>query len=278
MSDSHVERGDSETPRRVVLLSRLTVPWRVGHGRKKRHVLLYCAGLLFQSSAWDSFPAHTLARRHVCLAASRVLGESASRASQHQKRARVGVWVAPEHFGCTPKGCCSLHFFSPPPSLMSSWELKPHPVIPKGKPVLVCILDGFGENEIKDEYNAVFTAKTPTIDKLRESTGRFRTVKAHGPAVGLPTWDDMGNSEVGHNALGAGQLIEQGARLVDKALSTGSLYENDGWKYISSAFEKNTVHFIGLLSSGGVHSRQDQLEHCAWARLRISLTTSSREL
>lgn len=144
---------------------------------------------------------------------------------------------------------------------MAEWELKPHPVIPKGKPVVVCILDGFGENDIKDEYNAVYTGKTPTIDKLREVAGRFRTVKAHGPAVGLPTWDDMGNSEVGHNALGAGQLIEQGARLVDKALSTGSLFENAGWKYISSAFEKNTVHFIGLLSSGGVHSRQDQLEH-----------------
>lgn len=147
--------------------------------------------------------------------------------------------------------------------MASEWELKPHPVIPKGKPVLLCILDGFGENEVKDEYNAVHTGKTPFIDKLREVAGRFRSVKAHGPAVGLPTWDDMGNSEVGHNALGAGQLIEQGARLVDKALSTGSLYGNDGWKYISSAFEKNTVHFIGLLSSGGVHSRQDQLEHRA---------------
>lgn len=149
--------------------------------------------------------------------------------------------------------------------MSSEWELKPHPVIPKGKPVLVCILDGFGENEIKDEYNAVHVGKTPTIDKLRGVEGRFRTVKAHGPAVGLPTWDDMGNSEVGHNALGAGQLIEQGARLVDKALSTGSLFTNPGFQYISSAFEKNTVHFIGLLSSGGVHSRQDQLEHRASA-------------
>lgn len=152
--------------------------------------------------------------------------------------------------------------------MSGEWELKPHPVIPRGKPVVVCILDGFGENEVKDEWNAVFSAKTPFIDKLRGVDGRFRTVKAHGPAVGLPTWDDMGNSEVGHNALGAGQLIEQGARLVDKALSTGSLYENAGWKYISGAFEKNTVHFIGLLSSGGVHSRQDQLEHRASAGSR----------
>ena len=109
-------------------------------------------------------------------------------------------------------------------------------------------------------------AKTPVIDGLRANAERWRSVKAHGPAVGLPTWDDMGNSEVGHNALGAGQLIDQGARLVDKALSTGGLYDNDGWKYISASFAANTVHFIGLLSSGGVHSRQDQLEHRARPR------------
>ena len=140
------------------------------------------------------------------------------------------------------------------------WALAPHPVIPRGLPVLVCILDGWGENEIKDEYNACHAASTLNVDKLRAvGASRWRTVRAHGPAVGLPTWDDMGNSEVGHNALGAGQLIDQGARLVDKALATGTLFEQDGWKYISSAFKDHTVHFIGLLSSGGVHSRADQL-------------------
>jgi hypothetical protein len=96
-------------------------------------------------------------------------------------------------------------------------------------------------------------------------------VRAHGPAVGLPTWDDMGNSEVGHNALGAGQLIDQGARLVDKALADGSLFTQNGWQYISSAFASNTVHFIGLLSSGGVHSRANQLYQRAWRRLRVCL-------
>jgi 2,3-bisphosphoglycerate-independent phosphoglycerate mutase len=64
---------------------------------------------------------------------------------------------------------------------------------------------------------------------------------------------------VGHNALGAGQLIDQGAALVDKALASGSLFEGEGWQYITPAFESNTVHFIGLLSDGGVHSRTDQL-------------------
>jgi 2,3-bisphosphoglycerate-independent phosphoglycerate mutase len=64
---------------------------------------------------------------------------------------------------------------------------------------------------------------------------------------------------VGHNALGAGQLIDQGASLVDQALSSKSLFEGEGWKLISEAFESNTLHFIGLLSDGGVHSRTNQL-------------------
>lgn len=71
-----------------------------------------------------------------------------------------------------------------------------------------------------------------------------------------------GNSEVGHNALGAGQLIDQGASLVDGALRTGSLFSGEGWAYIAPAFAGNTLHFIGLLSDGGVHSRTDQLYGC----------------
>jgi len=124
---------------------------------------------------------------------------------------------------------------------------------------LVCILDGFGENEFKDEFNAVASASTPTVDRLRAVPGRFRTVQAHGLAVGLPTDADMGNSEVGHNALGSGQVVDQGARLVDIALETGSMFTSDGWKYISDAFAEHTVHFVGLLSDGGVHSRCNQL-------------------
>ena len=65
--------------------------------------------------------------------------------------------------------------------------------------------------------------------------------------------------QVGHNALGAGQIIDQGARLVDKAVQSGDIFEHDGWKRLQSAFEKDTIHFIGLLSDGGVHSRYDQL-------------------
>jgi 2,3-bisphosphoglycerate-independent phosphoglycerate mutase len=137
--------------------------------------------------------------------------------------------------------------------------LPAHPTIPKPEgPVMVCILDGWGVN-VEDEFNAVFSAETPTTDALREVPRRYRSVKAHGTAVGLPSDADMGNSEVGHNALGSGQVVDQGARLVDIALETGKMFDGAGWKLISGAFAHHTVHFIGLLSDGGVHSRFDQL-------------------
>ncbi|KXZ52062.1 hypothetical protein GPECTOR_10g1085 [Gonium pectorale] len=166
------------------------------------------------------------------------------------------------------------------------YTLKPHPTItaPEG-PLMVCILDGFGENEFKDEYNAVHVANTPTIDALRAVPRRFRSIKAHGTAVGLPSDADMGNSEVGHNALGSGQVVDQGARLVDIALETGKMFEGDGWKLISQAFADNTVHFIGLLSDGGVHSRADQLVGCLRGaaargakRLRCHILTDGRDV
>ena len=65
--------------------------------------------------------------------------------------------------------------------------------------------------------------------------------------------------QVGHNALGAGQLIDQGASLVDQAIASGSIWAGDGWQFISPAFADSTLHFIGLLSDGGVHSRTNQL-------------------
>ena len=59
--------------------------------------------------------------------------------------------------------------------------------------------------------------------------------------------------------MGSGQVVDQGARLVDKALASGHIFEQEGWQHIEPAFSKHTVHFIGLLSDGGVHSRYDQL-------------------
>ncbi|CAG9467098.1 unnamed protein product [Pedinophyceae sp. YPF-701] len=144
---------------------------------------------------------------------------------------------------------------------MTDFKLKPHPKISKPDgPVMVCILDGWGENEYKDKFNAIEMADTPVMDSLSQKAPDYwRTVQAHGTAVGLPSDADMGNSEVGHNALGSGQVVDQGARLVDIALENGSIFESEGWQHIAGAVKDNTLHLIGLLSDGGVHSRYDQL-------------------
>ncbi|XP_073113622.1 2,3-bisphosphoglycerate-independent phosphoglycerate mutase-like isoform X1 [Elaeis guineensis] len=120
---------------------------------------------------------------------------------------------------------------------------------------------------------------------LRGAPERWRLLKAHGTAVGLPTDDDMGNSEVGHNALGAGRIYAQGAKLVDLALASGKIYEGEGFKYIQECFDQGTLHLIGLLSDGGVHSRLDQLqlllkgasEHGA-KRIRVHILTDGRDV
>ncbi|RLB79643.1 MAG: 2,3-bisphosphoglycerate-independent phosphoglycerate mutase, partial [Deltaproteobacteria bacterium] len=92
-------------------------------------------------------------------------------------------------------------------------KLQRHPVFSgREGPLLLIIMDGIGLGP-QDERNAVFMANTPTLDKLFASK-LFCSLQAHGTAVGLPTDKDMGNSEVGHNALGAGRIFDQGARLV----------------------------------------------------------------
>lgn len=125
-------------------------------------------------------------------------------------------------------------------------------------PLLLIIMDGIGIGR-QYEGNAVYMAKTPTLDRLVKSK-LYTQLKAHGPSVGLPSDNDMGNSEVGHNALGAGRVFEQGASLVNKALETGKVFRTDAWKGIVRCAEKGgTVHFIGLLSDGNVHSHINQL-------------------
>ncbi|KAL4606551.1 2,3-bisphosphoglycerate-independent phosphoglycerate mutase [Castanea sativa] len=166
-----------------------------------------------------------------------------------------------------------------------SWKLADHPKLPKGKTVAVVVLDGWGEAK-PDQYNCIHVAETPTMDSLKKGDpDKWRLVKAHGSAVGLPTEDDMGNSEVGHNALGAGRIFAQGAKLVDQALESGKIYDGEGFKYISESFEKGTLHLIGLLSDGGVHSRLDQLllllkgsgERGA-KRIRVHILTDGRDV
>ncbi|TYI06594.1 hypothetical protein ES332_A10G169000v1 [Gossypium tomentosum] len=166
-----------------------------------------------------------------------------------------------------------------------SWKLEDHPKLPKGKTIAVVVLDGWGENK-PDDYNCIHVAETLTMDSLKQGAPeKWRLIRAHGTAVGLPTEEDMGNSEVGHNALGAGRIFAQGAKLVDLALASGKIYEGEGFKYISESFEKGTLHLIGLLSDGGVHSRLDQLQlllkgasdHGA-KRIRVHFLTDGRDV
>ncbi|KAL8478096.1 hypothetical protein ACS0TY_030113 [Phlomoides rotata] len=166
-----------------------------------------------------------------------------------------------------------------------SWKLKDHPKLPKGKPVAVVVLDGWGEAN-PDKYNCIHVAETPVMDSLKNGAPeKWRLVRAHGTAVGLPTEDDMGNSEVGHNALGAGRIFEQGAKLVDIALDTGKIYDGEGFNYIKESFENGTLHLIGLLSDGGVHSRLDQLQlllkgvgERGAKRIRVHILTDGRDV
>ncbi|MBQ8164160.1 MAG: 2,3-bisphosphoglycerate-independent phosphoglycerate mutase [Clostridia bacterium] len=137
-------------------------------------------------------------------------------------------------------------------------ELK-NPIGIKG-PVLTIVMDGVG---IAPEGvgNAVTSAYTPTLDMLMQKYPWVK-LKAHGTAVGLPGDDDMGNSEVGHNALGSGQVFAQGAKLVSQSIENGKMFASDTWNTIISNVKdnKSTLHFIGLFSDGNVHSHIDHLK------------------
>jgi len=109
-------------------------------------------------------------------------------------------------------------------------------------PLLLIIIDGAGIGK-EDETNAIYRAATPHLDQLLKSP-LFTTLKAHGTAVGLPSDDDMGNSEVGHNAIGAGRIFDQGARLVNKALKTGAIFQTDVWNNIAQRSPKRRGRFI----------------------------------
>ncbi len=128
------------------------------------------------------------------------------------------------------------------------------------KPVVLVVMDGvgFSSSGIGD---AVSAANTPVLDKLLKEYPHTR-LKAHGAAVGLPSDDDMGNSEVGHNALGCGQIYSQGAKLVNESIESGKLFESGTWKQLVGKVLDNssTLHFIGLFSDGNVHSNISHLK------------------
>ncbi|MBR5079483.1 MAG: 2,3-bisphosphoglycerate-independent phosphoglycerate mutase [Victivallales bacterium] len=127
-------------------------------------------------------------------------------------------------------------------------------------PVVLVIMDGVGFGKYA-EGDAVATAYKPNLDWMFKNCPNTK-LKAHGLAVGLPSDADMGNSEVGHNAIGSGRVFAQGAKLVSNNIETGKMFEGKAWKEIAgNVIEKNsTLHFIGLFSDGNVHSHIDHLK------------------
>lgn len=125
-------------------------------------------------------------------------------------------------------------------------------------PLVLIILDGFGIRK-KRESNAVLLASTPNLTQLMRKYPHT-TLDASGEAVGLPL-GTMGNSEVGHLTIGSGRIIYQDLSRINHAIEEGSFFKNDVLKKaFQTARETNkTVHLIGLLSDGGVHSHEKHL-------------------
>ena len=133
-------------------------------------------------------------------------------------------------------------------------------------PVVLVIMDGVGYGKYK-EGDAVADSKMYNLTALTEKYPHTK-LKAHGTAVGLPSDEDMGNSEVGHNAMGCGRVYNQGAALVFKSIETGAMFEGKAWKEIVANVKDGaantghvpTLHFLGLFSDGNVHSHMDHLK------------------
>jgi len=121
-------------------------------------------------------------------------------------------------------------------------------------------MDGIGIGRYP-EGDMVRQANTPVLDWLADHSLTTR-LKAHGKAVGMPSDSDMGNSEVGHNAIGCGRVFEQGAALVNKSIESGALFEGPVWQDLIANARRDgqSLHLIGLLSDGNVHSHIDHLE------------------
>jgi 2,3-bisphosphoglycerate-independent phosphoglycerate mutase len=151
-------------------------------------------------------------------------------------------------------------------------------------PVVTVILDGVGISP-REDGDAVKTARTPTLDALMAEYPMTR-LRAHGTAVGMPSDEDMGNSEVGHNAFGAGRVFAQGAKLVNESIESGALWQGQAWRdVVAAAGKSHTLHFIGLFSDGNVHSHIDHLKAMlaqakaeGVARVRIHILLDGRDV
>lgn len=160
-------------------------------------------------------------------------------------------------------------------------SLPPHPSLqPRPGPVVLCIMDGVGIGGGGPD-DALATARHPNLTALMDQFPHTR-LQAHGTAVGMPSDDDMGNSEVGHNAMGCGRVFEQGAKLVDQGIATGRIWESATWKELCAA---PTLHLLGLVSDGNVHSNVSHLSALiaraaadGVRRLRVHALTDGRDV
>lgn len=127
-------------------------------------------------------------------------------------------------------------------------------------PVVLVIMDGVGYGKYK-EGDGVLESRTECLDELHAACPHTK-LKAHGTAVGLPSDDDMGNSEVGHNAIGCGRVFAQGAKRVNAAIKNGEMFEGEVWKKLVANVRNSggKLHFIGLFSDGNVHSHLDHVK------------------
>nr|MCH9688386.1 2,3-bisphosphoglycerate-independent phosphoglycerate mutase [Deltaproteobacteria bacterium] len=156
---------------------------------------------------------------------------------------------------------------------------------PPAGPVVCVVMDGVGLGA-GDEGDAVRHAHTPTLDWLA-TLRSWTTLQAHGRAVGMPSDADMGNSEVGHNALGAGRIFDQGAKLVGNAIASGAMFEGAVWKAAVQRVRSSgqPLHLLGLLSDGNVHSHIDHViamleraGHDQVAKVRLHILTDGRDV
>ncbi len=152
-------------------------------------------------------------------------------------------------------------------------------------PVLTIVMDGVGIAP-DTEGNAFAKAYTPTLDRLMKEYPTL-VLKAHGTAVGLPGDDDMGNSEVGHNALGSGQVFSQGAKLVSESIESGKMFASETWQTLTKNVLDNgsVLHFLGLFSDGNVHSHInhlkamiEQAKACGIAKVRVHILLDGRDV
>jgi 2,3-bisphosphoglycerate-independent phosphoglycerate mutase len=151
---------------------------------------------------------------------------------------------------------------------------EPTPGQPSPKPVVLIVRDGWGQNPHPehDAFNAIQLADTPVADKLMQ---RYPSTLLHtsGEEVGLPD-GKMGNSEVGHQNIGAGRVVNQESVRITQQIRSGAFYDNDALRdaVMHAKANQQTVHLLGIASDAGVHGMMDHLYACVELCKRLGMT------